>query len=146
MAQPNPPSNNLWVGNNYSSGYSPNRNSGFMDQRGYMPQAMQQPDIPSMNNYLRVMGADSAIDYKVGPNSKVVLMDMNRPVFYVKTSDDSGYAETRAYEYHEIPLAQMPIEVQPSTVEYASKQDLESMAKSLEEFKKTIEELVMSNE
>lgn len=138
------PSNNLWVGNNYS-GFSPNR-ANFMDPRQVAGPYSQPPAPPQMNNILQVMGPESAMEYRVGPNSRVVLMDMNRPVFYVKSSDDSGYSETKAYEFHEVPMTSSPIDVVPSqTDEYATKKDLEDIMNSLDEFKKTIEDLVMTN-
>lgn len=61
------PSNNLWVGNNYS-GYSANRSTMYP-----MPQYSQPPSMPpvTMNNILTVMGPESAKGFKVGPNSQL---------------------------------------------------------------------------
>ncbi len=142
------PSNNLWVGNNYSSGYSQASRSnmgmnGMMNPQMNLPNLMQQPQ--TINNVLQVMGPESAREYRVGPNSRVILMDMNQPVFYMKCSDDSGYSETKAYEFHEVSMnPQQDIiqakaqTVQENACEYVTKQDFD-------EFKKIIEDLVMNN-
>lgn len=103
MPQQQPqPTNNLWVGNNYS-GMSANRSAIGQPQYPQMPY-QPEPLPQTMNNVLSVMGPDSANEFKVGPNSKVILMDAYRPVFYRKWSDDSGFAETRAFQFFEIPL------------------------------------------
>ena len=99
-----------------------------------------------MNNILQVMGLESAQAYQIGPDSQVLLMDSNRPVFYLKKSDSSGYAEVRAFEFHEIPLTQpIPPAQQPQPVEPTQTQDFVTK-KDFEEFKKMIEDLVMKNE
>ncbi len=87
------------------------------------------------------MGPESAQAYQIGPDSHVILMDSNKPVFYIKRSDNTGYSETRAFEFQEIPLIQSSpqtkdIQLEP---EYVTKSDFE-------DFKKMIEDLVMKNE
>lgn len=142
MPQQSQPSNNLWVGNNYSGGYSQqNRSmaSAFPTYPTY-PTPQQNTQTP-VSNVLQVMGPESALAYQIAPNSHVILMDANKPVFYMKHSDDSGYSETKAYEFHEISLTQEPNSVQNSQMDltnYVTKDELN-------EFKKTIEDLVMSN-
>ena len=123
------PSNNLWVGNNYSSGYR----NGFQNQNPPMNNNNR------MDNILQVMGPESAQAYQIGPDSRVILMDANRPVFYIKRSDSGGYSETKAYEFHEISL--MPEQsvttptAQISPEEYVTKNEFN-------EFKQMIEELM----
>ena len=139
------PSNNLWVGNNYANGFAQASRS---PMGGMSPQMMQQPmgmsQAQTINNVLQVMGPESAQSYQVGPNSHVILMDSNRPVFYTKRSDDSGYSETKAYKFEEIPLMSDPM---PTQSQQVTQPDMsEYMTRSeFEEFKKTIEELVMNN-
>lgn len=154
-----PTNNNLWFGNNYASGYSQASRSMMNPMNQMNPNMMaQMPNVTPMqgmmnqpnqmlpvNNILRVMGPRSAQEYQIGPNSHVVLMDDNNPIMYQKRSDDSGYSETKAYEFHEIPFAQLlandgqlPIQTDSKIPEYVTKAEFE-------EFKKSIEELVMSN-
>ena len=129
-----PSTNNLWVGNNYSSGYSQ------MSRNNYSPMqaANQQPQ--TVNNILQVMGPESAQSWQVGPNSHIILMDSNRPVFYVKRSDDSGYSETKAFKFEEIPLfPEEQISQSLPNVDYVTKTEFN-------EFKALMEDLVMKNE
>ena len=147
--------NNLWFGNNYSSGNSQasrsmmgnpmmNPNGMMQGMQQPMQQSMQQmqqnsgqpnmnPQFPmpqSINNIIEVMGPESANNFAVGPNSHVMLTDTKRPVVYSKESDDSGYSETRAFLLTEIPLFEennsaIQQNTQSTNVEYATKADLE---------------------
>lgn len=137
-----PPSNNsMWIGNNYSgmarSNYTPTNNQ----LTNMAPSFTGQPQ--SINNILQVMGPESAQSYQVGPDSNVILMDSNRPVFYVKKSDSTGYSETKAFKFQEIPLFEPAQQTQIKEIqtnqEYVTKSDFE-------DFKKMIEDLVMKNE
>lgn len=137
------PSNNLWVGNNYSQTNRGMGNYPTYNQNSALPSFIQnsmwQPQ--SINNILQVMGPESAQAYQIGPDSHVILMDSNKPVFYIKRSDNTGYTETRAFEFQEIPLIQSSpqtkdIQLEP---EYITKSEFE-------DFKKMIEDLVMKHE
>lgn len=46
-----------------------------------------------------VNGRMSAEAYAMAPNSQEILMDMNRPVFYWKTTDASGMSSVQEYEF-----------------------------------------------
>ena len=153
------PTNNLWFGNNYSSGNSQMSRSQYnpigmpvtSPMTNPMPQQQQMVAPQTMNNILQVMGPEAAVAFQVGPNSHVTLMDMNRSVFYMKRSDDSGYSETKAYQFFEIPLFEEKpsIETNAEVVtdnNYVTKEDLAEFKTSIEEslnsFKSMIEELV----
>lgn len=140
-----PSSNSMWIGNNYSSmprNSYPIGNQNNMATASFMNQ--QQPQ--TINNVLQVMGPESVQAYSVGPNSNVIFMDSKRDVFYTKKTDDAGYAETKAFAFHEIPLfepaqtAQIQMTDMPQMNQnYVTKSDFD-------EFKKVIEDLVMHNE
>lgn len=120
------PATNLWFGDNYSSGN--------LNQRPMRQQiGMQSQHLQTINNVLQVMGPESAMAYQVGPNSMVILMDTNRPVFYLKRSDDSGYSETKAFEFHEIALTEKIIDANANVenVDYATKEDIDDIKKQL---------------
>ena len=75
-------------------------------------------------------------------------MDSNRPVFYMKQSDDSSYAETKAYAFYEIPIDKVnEITSTPmvSNEQHTMSSDSYVTKADLETFKKEIEELVMNN-
>lgn len=138
-----PPSNNsMWIGNNYSS--MPRSNYPTGNQNNIAAASFMNQPPQSINNVLQVMGPESVQSYLMGPNSNAIFMDSKRDVFYTKKTDDAGYAETRAFAFHEIPLFE-PAQSQPTqNVEmpnqnYVTKSDFE-------DFKKMIEDLVMHNE
>ncbi len=133
-----PATNNLWVGNNYSNGYSQMSRNNYSNGMASNNFTMQSQSI---DNIWRVMGPESAQAYQIGPNSQVILMDFNRPVFYIKKSDSLGYSDTRAFKFTEIPLFETePDQTQTQeNVNYVTQEDFE-------EFKKMIEDLVMHNE
>lgn len=150
----NQPQNNLWFGNNYSYGNSQMSRSQMSPYPGMSNPSMQTyqpmrsmnnpmpPQPQTMNNVLQVMGPESAEAFQIGPNSQVILMDSNRPVFYMKRSDDSGYSETKAYSFQEIPLHpdMIPSQQTPEqTVQYVTVDEFN-------ERMKTLEDLVMQND
>ena len=137
-----PPSNNLWVGNNYSQ--MPRNNYPQMNQNNLEPSFIQTQMRQPSTNILRVMGPESAQAYQIGPDSQVILMDANEPYFYIKQTDSSGYSIMRAFSFQEIPWPlnqSVPLQNQEHSVnqEYVTKSDFE-------DFKKMIEDLVMKNE
>lgn len=140
-----PPSNNsMWIGNNYSSMPRSNYPTGNQNNIAAAPFMNQSPQ--SINNVLQVMGPESVQSYLMGPNSNAIFMDSKRDVFYTKKTDDAGYAETRAFAFHEIPLFEPAQQSQTQNVgvpavnqDYVTKTDFE-------DFKKMIEDLVMRNE
>lgn len=147
------PTNNLWVGNNYS-GYSANRSNMYPAAQYPQPApSLSQMPPATMNNILTAMGPESAKGFRVGPNSHVILMDTERPVFYMKRSDDTGYDTVRAFKFEEIPIdsiiqAENVVVTDNSHSEptlYATKEDLTDLKQEFCEFKKMMEDLVMKN-
>lgn len=148
------PSNSLWVGNNYSQSLSMPSNPG-LSQTMYQDSMMP---IAGFNNILQVMGLESAEEFKIGPNSKVILMDSNKPVFYLKESDDSGYSEVKTYRFEEVTSEDKTDEKESEeTAEYVTSKEFSNFKKKInngkyvtkkdfEEFKTFIEDLVMKNE
>ena len=152
------PSNNLWVGNNYSSGsYSqmPRNNYPVMNQAmPSFPVQSQMLQPSQVNNILQVMGPESAQAFQIGPDSQVILMDSsNKPVFYRKKSDSSGYSETRAFTFKEISLEQAAAIIssdnnyqQQPQQQTSSNHEEYITKKDFEEYKKMIEDLVMKDD
>ena len=143
-AYPQPVNNSLWLGNNYSGGYS---------QMQQPPKPQQNPYMPAqtINNVISVMNAESAESFRAGPNSKVVMMNSSQPVFYLKCSDDSGFAQTRAFSYYEIPLhpeSDEPVKTEHNESEpslYLTKDEFNDFKKDMMDFKRMIEEMVTRN-
>lgn len=55
-----------------------------------------------------VNGEVGAQAYLIAPNSCVLLMDSDNPIFYIKTSDTSGKATIQAYKYEQIQAGASP--------------------------------------
>lgn len=66
----------------------------------YVP---QYQNYNSFNNDIQfVNGRSSAEAYIMPPNSKVILMDKEAPVFYLKETDASGMSNVKAYSFTEL--------------------------------------------
>ena len=83
----------------------------------------QQPQAP-----VAVMGIEGAKAYNVPPNSAAVLFDRNDDVFYLKTTDQSGYPTLRMFTFKECE--------QPN--EQAGREEIESLRKEMEDVKQHI--------
>ena len=91
------------------------------------------------NNLLRVTGPESAKSYPIGANSSVVLFDANDAVFYLKTTDDSGFASIRTFDFVE---RTEPIDVKPVDPGYATKDDLDCIRKQLSDISEALKGLM----
>lgn len=140
-----PTNNNLWFGNNYSSGNSQANRSMMgnpMNPNGMMRPMPQQMATPqTMNNIIQVMGPESAVNYATGPNSHILMSDINRPVIYDKKSDDSGYSETKAFALTEIPLFEESNQIQSAQVVVTNDAEVNALKAEVEQLKHDIAEL-----
>lgn len=128
--------NNTWMPNYWSGGWTWNMPYQQPNNQGNNIQ-QQQP----INNLLRVTGPESAKAYSIPPNSNVVLFDADNPIFYLKSTDDSGFANLRTFKFEE----QKVIEVQPQVEQNSNsvtKNDLEALEKDISELKEMLEGLV----
>lgn len=102
---------------NYS--YNPYQNYGMYQQPSYQSQQMTQPQVmqnqqymqPTNNspiNDIKFVTADEAKAYIVMPNTKVMLMDRDKSVFYIKSADSLGKSTLEGYKY--TPLDNSPTE------------------------------------
>lgn len=129
-------------GNSYGYGYGYGGwNRGYAPQpmgvpqnqapfNGYQNQAPQaEPQQTTSKPSLQVPwvnGEVGAQAYLIAPNSTVLLMDSDNPIFYIKTSDLSGKATIQAFKYEELrqaPQSQSPM--------YVTREEFESFKKSL---------------
>lgn len=104
------------------------------------PYQFNQNFVHQQNNLIRVAGPESAKEYPLGPNSAVILMDAENPVFYLKTTDDGGFATLRMFDFEERVEKEKVIDVSPEI--YASKDDIEVLRKSLDDIKETLKGLM----
>ena len=54
------------------------------------------------NSLIKVNGIDSARAYPMLPNSTVVLFDSNDDVFYLKSTDATGFQTIRVFKFAEV--------------------------------------------
>lgn len=132
-------------------------NQGYVQQYG-SPYQYPQPSMASwqqpqggysqqrpQNNLLKVTGPESAKAYPLPPNSEVCLFDAENPVFYVKTTDSSGYPSLRTFQFEEVQ--QQVVDVQPvleqmDTSGFATKEDMESLRTDIMDLKDTLKGLI----
>lgn len=107
-------------------------------------QQQQQPQQP-VNNIIRVTGPESAKAYPLGERSSVILFDAENPIFYLKTTDDGGFPNPlRSFSFEEIKTVenQQPAIEQTDAVNFATKEDFETLEKNVSELKNMLEGLV----
>ena len=67
------------------------------------PQQQSQTAIPnqpqSQNTFVWIQGEDAARSYPVAPGNTVVLIDSDKPVMYMKTTDLSGRPQPMEIRY-----------------------------------------------
>ena len=101
---------------------------------GYQNQQFNTPQKPTLS-VPWVNGEVGAQAYMIAPNSAVLLMDSDNPIFYIKTSELDGRASIQAFRYEE--LKQTPPAPAPSA-SYVTKEEFEAFKNSI--FNKGAEE------
>lgn len=124
---------------NYS--YNPYLNSNQtygMYQPSYQPSSMAQQQMAQQQSYsqpqydapiqdIKFVTADEAKAYIVMPNTKVMLMDRDKSIFYIKSADSLGKSTLEGYKYTK--MEETPSEnvsTQFDTKDFVRKEDLES--------------------
>lgn len=109
----------------YPSNY-PNNYNPYMYNRAQM-QMPQQPQ--PTNGLIKVSGLESAKVYPMGANSAVALFDSAEDLFYLKTTDASGFPSIRTFAFTEVQPKQTP---QIDTSNFVSKDDFLSLKNSVD--------------
>lgn len=114
-----------------------------------IPQQIQQPQ-PQMqmtqNNQglIWVSGEIGAKSYLMAPNSTVMLMDSERSVFYIKSTDGAGMPTLRTYEYKEftqdLPQPQQGQQTEQMKMEtqYVTREEYNALIKRCEDLEKEL--------
>lgn len=89
--------NNYFPQSNYQQPYYP---------QYQQVQPVQQVQVPTpqpqANSIIWIQGEGAARSYLLAPNSSVVLFDSDEPMFYIKTSDQTGMPNLRKFRFEEI--------------------------------------------
>lgn len=95
------------------------------------PQSYYPPQQPQANVYAFVNGVEGAKAYAIQPNQQVMLMDSDQPLVYLKSSNAMGQASLKYYRLTEID--EVTARGKAPTADYATKADLEALAKRIDE-------------
>ena len=110
--------------NPYQPMYQP-----MQDQLGQLRQPYMQPAQPQNNGITWVQGEEGAKGYLETAGDSKLLMDSEKSVFYIKSTDQSGMPmPLRIFDYKE-RTAQKP-QAQPST-EYVTRAEFEAALAAL---------------
>ena len=89
---------NPYLNNQYNGTYIPNYN--YNQQRPVQPMTPQPQtteDVPF--NDIKFVTEDEAKGYILFPNTRVMLLDRDKSVFYIKTADSLGKSTLEGYKY-----------------------------------------------
>ena len=96
--------NNPYLNNQYNGTYIPNYNYVSQMQRPMQqpvqpmtPQPQTTEDVPF--NDIKFVTEDEAKGYILFPNTRVMLLDRDKSVFYIKTADSLGKSTIEGYKY-----------------------------------------------
>ena len=100
--------NNSYLGNggygnqmysSYPQNYA-NYQQQMMQRQMQQPQTYMPQDVPF--NDIKFVTADEARAYIVMPNTKVMLMDRDKSIFYIKSADAMGKSTLEGFKYSKI--------------------------------------------
>ena len=93
--------NNPYLNNQYNGTYIPNYNYNQQVPMQRPIQTTPQPqtteDVPF--NDIKFVTEDEAKGYILFPNTRVMLLDRDKSVFYIKTADSLGKSTLEGYKY-----------------------------------------------
>lgn len=143
---------------NYTQPYGSYQNTQITQRQ--MPMQPQQvtgvQDVPF--NDIKFVTADEAKAYIVAPNTKVMLMDRDKSIFYIKSADSLGKSTLEGFKYsklNENPIDTISTEFDPKEFVktsdlksfitrdemngFLTKEDLNGIATEIDKLKKRIE-------
>lgn len=82
---------------------------------------------------ITVDGVAEARGFSLNSGESVVLIDVNKDVFYIKECDDIGKATTHCYKYEEVEMEE--------TAGAVSKKEFEKLSGDVKDLKKMMKEL-----
>ena len=116
---------NPYLNNPYASMYG--QGAGYVPQQQFQPFQQAQPPMQGQTPRSNVQYAaeDEIKAYVLMPNTQMLALDKEKPIFYIKTADGAGRSTLVVYEYKKVGDA--PV-ARADTVEYATKSDLAEYA------------------
>lgn len=116
-------------------------NYNFNPYGNYNPNNIPQYKQPTntMNTYSFVNGIEGAKAYQVMPSQKIMLMDCDRPLIYMKTSDEYGKSTLRYFKMTEISEQDLINEQNRNNTQFALKTDLEALSDKIDKLSQLLE-------
>ena len=112
--------------------------------QGYFPQIQAQPQQVN-NGIIWVQGEASAKSYPVAPNSSIPLWDSEANVIYIKSADMSGMPSLKILDYT-IRDNQVKASEPIPTIEFATKDDVDSLRDEINSLRSKFERIGKSRE
>lgn len=113
-------------------------------QQNYYPQVQAQPQQIN-NGIIWVQGEASAKSYPVAPNTSVPLWDSEANVIYIKSADMSGMPSIKVLDYT-IRNNQTKVAEAVPQMNFATKDDLDSLRSEIDSLKSKIKHMGKSKE
>lgn len=112
--------------NQYQNQFNNQYNNQYANQYNnqmYQPRQTQTEDVPF--NDIKFVTEDEAKAYIVLPNTKVMLMDRDKSIFYIKSADSLGKSTLEGYKYTKLENNPTePVSHEIDTKEFVKKEDL----------------------
>ena len=132
----------------YNNGFPATYQNPYMQQYQYpqMQQPTPQPAPQTNSNLIWVQGEAGAKSYLVAPNTTVQLWDSEKQCIYLKSADASGMPSMKVLDYtiRENTASAAPAVASAASephVEYATKEELETLYGQISGLKSKIEKL-----
>lgn len=118
----------------YYNGYTPYPTDILGQLRGNQFQQQQPGNFQSPgSDILWVQGESAARAYPVAPGKKLLLMDSENPVFYIKSADMNGMPfPLKKYRYTEEAMESTAPTIPPEN-NYVTRKELDEILKSLKQ-------------
>ena len=121
---------------NQLTGYNTYMPTYMRNQPTYMPQTQPYTYNTGTSGINWVLGVENAKSFYVEPGKSVILMDSERPVFYIKSVDFNGMGSIKAYEFTETstePKVAEPVAATPAIdlSKYVTKDELAALIEEL---------------
>lgn len=135
MANFNNPYNNYPYGMPYQPFTYPYGNMNYQGNNQQQVNNQQVQQQAQMNQYAFVNGVEGAKSFQMQPNQTIMLMDSDRPVCYMKSTNNIGQASLRYFKLTEVNENELKNDSQSQenkdNNDYVLKADFEALSKKV---------------
>ena len=115
-----------------------------MNYAGYQNYGMQPPYMgmtpqPTLRaNTLQYASEEEIRAYILPQNSQILAMDREKPLFYIKSTDELGRSVMNVYKFEKITPQAQPQTSAPDLSAYATREDFKPILERLEKLEKAV--------